>query len=176
MRQLAVWDKVAGDQMKLFLKRNDSEDGAGFTVFDEKGYSKYTVDIITEKTKQRITIKNNSTDKIVSEILRKELVIKYFTVKCRGRIYILVPYLKDCFTFMIYGSTYRFAGDVNSGRFSLFDVDKSPVMTQKKCWSPYGDAYELELYDEIQEYFSLSVAVCAAMFISSAETGMLFSE
>ncbi len=157
--------------MKLFLKRDNLEDGAGFTVFNQSGYSKYNVRIITEKTKQRIII--SRTNDPVSEIIYKELVIRYFTVRCRGRVYILVPGFKDCFTFVIYGSTYRFAGDIASGRFSLFDVDKSPVMTQKKCWGKYGDGYELEIYDNEQEYFSVSVAVCAAMYVSAVESSAL---
>ena len=70
----------------------------------------------------------------------------------------------------------RFAGDILAGRFSLFDVDTSTVMTQKKCWSRFGSGFELEIYYTAQEVFALSAAICAAMYNSASETSPLLSE
>lgn len=154
--------------MKLFLKREITDGEADFTVLSESARPVYSVFVHTEKTRQRIRIIDNDGN-AVSDIVRKDLVLQYFTVRCCGRIYVLVPYNKECFTFMIYGSTYRFAGDLSSGRFSLFDVDKSPIMTQKKCWGKFGDGFELDLYKKDQQIFSVSCALCAAMFLLASE-------
>ena len=166
---------TAGATMKLFLVRDTSDENSGFMVFNESAYPKYKAYVHTDRTKQKIIISDSSGYK-VSEIVHKNLVIDHFSVRCGGRLYVLVPYVKNCFTFMIYGSTYRFAGDILAGRFSLFDVDKSPVMTQKKCWSRFGSGFELEIYYTAQEVFALSAAICAAMYNSASETSPLLSE
>ena len=108
--------------MKLFLKYNGSYGDYGFEVFDETAYTKYTVSVRTEKNKQQIIIKNLN-KQIIAEIFNKNIVFRYFSVKCMGRFYILFPVLKEYFAFMIYGSTYKFAGDISQGNFSLIDVD-----------------------------------------------------
>lgn len=154
--------------MKLFLKRESADGEVGFSVMSESAVQLYTVLVHTEKTKQRIRIIDGQGN-TVSDIVRKELVLQYFTVRCCGRIFVLVPYNNECFMFMIYGSTYRFAGDLSSGCFSLIDVDKSPVMTQKKCWSKFGDGFELKIYDEEQTPFAISCALCAAMYLLANE-------
>ena len=151
--------------MKFFLKSSDK----GFEILDGAARLKYTVSVKTDRNKQKIIIKN-SDKKTVAEIFRKQLVFPYFSVRCKGHFYVLVPMIKDCFVFVIYGSTYRFLGDISAGRFSLIDVDKSPVMTQEKCWSKFGEGFEINIFNEEQKIFSLCCAVCAAMYISSSET------
>ena len=157
--------------MKFFLKRADR----GFDIFDESAHLKYTVSLKTDRNKQKIIIKNLN-KKPVAEIFNKKLVFRYFSVKCKGHLYVLVPVIKDYFAFIIYGSTYRFLGDISAGRFSLIDVDKTPIMTQKKCWSKFGDGFELEIFNEEQKLFSMCCAVCAAMYISAADTKTQIAE
>ena len=161
--------------MKLFIRRETSGGTAVFGVFDELGYLKYTVESSAEKRKQRMLILD-SKKRPVSEILHKQFVLDYYTIRCGSRLYVLVPYCKECFSFAIYGSTYRFGGDISSGEFSLFDVDKSPVMTQKKCWTRFGDGYELELYLANQEQFALSVALCADLYLSASQKDPVLSD
>ena len=153
--------------MKLYIKRDASADGGGFEIYNALGELKYSVFVSTERQKQQLLIKT-ADGSAVSEIFHKAFLMRYFTVRCKTGFYILIPNLRPCFSFKIYGSTYRFAGNVASGRFSLYDVDKSPVMTQKKCWTRFGDGYEIELFNEEQEHFALSCAVCADLFISAA--------
>ena len=139
-------------------------------ILDESAHLKYTVLVMTDRTKQKIIIKNLN-QKTVAEISNQKLVFRYFFVYCKGHLYILVPMIKEYFAFIIYGSTYRFLGDIAAGRFSLIDVDKSPVMTQKKCWGKFGDGFELEIFNDEQKLFSLCCAVCAALYISASEAG-----
>ncbi len=147
--------------MKLFLKR----DGDGFVVLDKNANVRYTVSLMTERTSQKLVIETPER-KVVSVISNKNMMLRYFSVKCNKHLYVLVPYMGECFAFVIYGSTYRFAGNMAEGRFSMYDVDKSPVMTQKQCWGCMGDGYELNIYVNEQEYFALSVAICAALYLS----------
>ncbi|MBQ9461478.1 MAG: hypothetical protein IJU51_06145 [Clostridia bacterium] len=159
--------------MKLFLKRIFSDE-AGFQIYDDLGNCRYSVTVETETRRQRILINGDSAVP-VSEIFHKNFFMRYFTVRCQRGFYVLLPSVRDCFSFRIYGSSYCFAGDIASGRFSLFDVDRSVIMTQKKCWCRYGDAYELNILVPEDEHFALSVAICAAIYISASETSTVLS-
>ncbi len=156
--------------MKLFLKRDSGELSSRFIVFDEKGNEKYIVTGKTSTSKQVMYISDKKDNKL-SSITLWNFVGRYFSVKCAKRLYALVPYMNEQFGFMICGSTFVFAGDISSGRFSLIDVDKSPVMTQKKYWNNSGDGFELDIFNDDYEIFSLSVAICAAMYILANGNG-----
>lgn len=154
--------------MKLFLKRDTSDMSSRFVVLDEYGKQKFIVTGKNSTSKQKLTVFNNESVKM-ADITYYDFVVKYFSVKCCKHLYALVPCLEKEFVFIIYGSTLRFIGNIPSGRFSLIDVDKSVVMMQKKCWGKYGNGFELEIFDDEQEIFSLSVAICANLYISAAE-------
>ncbi len=149
--------------MKLFLKR--TEEG-GFCFLDESARELYNVKIETSGSKQKITLADNE-GMIFSNVTHRLIPVDNFTVRCNGKIYILLPQNTDCFSFKIYGSSYAFCGDMISGSFSMFDVDKTAVVTMKKCWSRIGDGYELHLYSENNAALALSVCVCAAMYIGA---------
>ena len=90
--------------MKFFLKSADR----GFDILDESAHLKYTVLVMTDRTKQKIIIKNLN-QKTVAEISNQKLVFRYFSVKCKGHLYILVPMIKEYFAFnwlcIVFGST-----------------------------------------------------------------------
>lgn len=161
--------------MKLFLKRETTDETICFTVLDESAVLQYSVRVFTDKNRQKLLLQDSS-HHTVSEILHKNLVVQYFALRCCGRFYVLLPYQKECFAFAIYGSTYRFLGNLSEGRFSLIDVDTTPLMTMKKCWGKFGDGYELELHCPDQEIFALSCAVCTALFVAAAERSTVLPE
>lgn len=152
--------------MKRYIKRNLSE-GMTFIVYNDTGEVLYRITSLDDPRRRCLWL-TDTEGQPLAEINHKQLMLHYFTVRCQKSFYVLVPTVKECFAFLIYGSTYRFAGDLTTGRFSLFDVDKSPVMTQQKCWTAYGDGYELELYVPEQELFCLCTAVCAALYLTTA--------
>ena len=154
--------------MKLFLKRDVSDISSRYVVLDDCGKQKYIVTGANRPSGQKLTLSDNECRKM-SDITLYNLVATYFTIKYSKRLYALVPCVNENFAFMIYGSTLRFVGDMSQGRFSLIDVDKSVVMTQKKCWGEFGTGFELNIFDEQQEIFALSVAICADLYISATE-------
>ena len=85
--------------MKLFLKR----DGGGFLVLDKSGHEKYTVSVLSG-TKQKITVEAPD-HTILSTIANKNMVLRYFSIKCSGRLYVLVPCMGERFAFVIYGAS-----------------------------------------------------------------------
>ena len=151
--------------MKLFLKHDITDISSRFVIFDESGNEKYIVTGKSGSSKQIMYISDMNDNK-VSLIAFLNFVGRYFSVKCEKRLYALIPCVNEHFGFMIYGSTFRFIGDIAAGSFSLIDVDKSPVMTQKKCWGKVGEGFEINIFDDEYEILALSVAVCAAIYIS----------
>ena len=168
-------NKQVGDVMKRYIRREYAEEGPGFGIYDETGMLLYRLTQEEDKHRKRLYL-SDTNDRRLAELMHKQLMVHYFTIRCSSGFYVLIPAVKECFVFYIYGSTYRFAGSLGRGRFSLFDVDKSPVMTQKKCWSRFGDGYQLEIFREDQELFALSCAVSAAMFLAAAESSTVLSE
>lgn len=154
--------------MKLFLKRDVSDISSRYVVLDDSGKQKYIVTGTNSTSRQKLKLSNANGEKM-SEISLYSLVATYFMIKYDKRIYALVPCMNERLAFLIYGSTLRFFGDIAQGRFSLIDVDKSVVMNQKKCWGKYGTGFELNIIDEKQEIFALSVAICADMYLSAAD-------
>ncbi len=161
--------------MKLFLKRNDTDDSVSFTVYDESANPRYNISISTDAIRQKMLMEDPA-GTVVSEITHSEIVLSYFTIRCGGRMYALTPHIKEYFYFTIFGSSLRFAGNIETGRFSLYDVDKSPVMTQKKCWGKFGSGYELKIYKSAQELFAISCAICADVYMSVLNEDPVFSD
>ena len=154
--------------MKLFIRRETSGGTAVFGVFDELGYLKYTVESSAEKRKQRMLILD-SKKRPVSEILHKQFVLDYYTIRCGSRLYVLVPYCKECFSFAIYGSTYRFSGNLSLGEFIMKNADDKVKKKKKKVMTSSGEAFELEIDDNENRLFMISAAVCAASYQVIAE-------
>lgn len=153
--------------MKRYLRRTSAQGGLCFEVMDEFGSLRYSVTVDSDKRKQIVMVLQGEVP--VAEIQHKNFVVQYFTLRCDAKIYILLPVCKEEFGFVIYGSPCRFAGDPAAGRFSLFDGDKSPVMLLKKCWSCFGDGYEMEILREEKELFAVGVAVCAELYLFASQ-------
>lgn len=159
---MSAIQRKGGIGMKLFLKRDTIDERAGFIVFNSRAVPEYTVTAEAANGLKLTVLDENG--ELLSVIRYNRLMLNYFTIRCDKRFYVLIPCLQEHFAFAIYGSTYRFAGDLAEGSFSMLTADGEIVMTQKKCWCKYGEGYELNIHDEVHELFLLSVAVCADMY------------
>ena len=156
--------------MKLFIKRGTSEID-GFTIYTEKGEPCFAADVRAEPS-IRITLRGRGGE-LLSTIRFNTFMLSYFSVRCGKRLYVLVPCLGRRFAFAIYGSTFRFVGNLSDGRFSMLGADGETVMTQKKCWTAHGDGYELDIKDERYEIFMISAALCADICLALGESDAL---
>ena len=152
--------------MKLFIKRGAAKSD-GFTVYTESGEPCCNAEVKAEPS-VRITLRGNGGE-LLSTVRYNTFMLSYFSVRCGKRMYVLVPCFGRQFAFAIYGSTFRFAGSLASGSFSMINSDGETVMTQKKCWTAHGDGYELDIRDEKYEEFMLSVALCADICLALGE-------
>ena len=160
-------------RVKLFIKRNTTDEEIAFYVYDDNENIKYAVSVQAEPS-LRMMIQTLGGEPLAA-IKYNTFVLNYFTVRCANRFYALIPCLNERFSFSIYGSTYRFMGSLLDGEFSMFSSDGETVMTQKKCWTTHGDGYELNISDEPHELFLISAALCADVFLTLGETKAILS-
>lgn len=103
-----------------------------------------------------------------SLIRYNHLLMPYFTLRCDGRFYVLLPILRPECSFAVYGSSYRFAGNAAEGVFAMMGENDRPVMTQQRilCVGAQREGYELKIFESDHLIFLLSAAVCADVFLS----------
>ncbi len=158
--------------MKLFLKRGTDE-GEGFTIYNTHAEPVCAAEMNFSSS---IHIELRNEDRVLlSSIKFNRLMLDYFTIRCDHRFYVLIPIIGNHFSFAIYGSTFRFAGNLADGCFSMFNAKGEIIMTQKKCWAQHGDGYELEIKDEKYRLLMVSTAICADLFIALSEPRTAYS-
>ncbi len=153
--------------MKFFIKRG-AECFDGFTIYNYNAEPLYIARAEANPS-MKITM-TDSSDKTVSTIKLNNFMFNYFTIRCSKRFYALVPCFDKRFSFAIYGSTFRFIGNLADGRFSMLNSNGEVIMTQKKCWTQHGEGYEVNIKEGQYHIFMLSVALCADMYISLTES------
>lgn len=149
--------------MKLYLKRNGKEEGIGFNVYDSN--EKIIFDVVNSiDSSMKMTLESRMGDPF-SVIRLNTLLFTYFTIRCRHHFYVLIPCVRDTFSFAIYGSTYKFGGSIITGSFKMTDSSGNVMMTMEKVLTRNGDeAFELNIYDSDHKMFLISSAVCAASY------------
>lgn len=154
--------------MKLYLKRNSTESGMSFTVYDRMENIIFNV-VSSVDSSLRMTVESRNGEPF-SVIRLNTLLFTYFTVRCSRHFYVLIPCVRDHFAFAIYGSTYKFAGNLAAGEFTMTDSKGEIIMTINKTITRSGDeAFELEIKDEEHKMFMISAAICAASYQILAE-------
>ena len=153
--------------MRLFLKRNNIESGIDFTIYNHLEKILFNV---TRSADAPVKMKIEScTGETFSLIRFNTFMFTYFSVRCARHLYVLVPCVRESFAFAIYGSTYRFSGNLSLGEFIMKNADDKVIMTIKKVMTSSGEAFELEIDDNENRLFMISAAVCAASYQVIAE-------
>lgn len=154
--------------MKLYLKRNNIDSGMSFAVYDHAENIIFNVETSVDSS-VRMVIENQSGEPF-SMIRLNTFLFTYFTIRCSRHFYVLIPCLREQFSFAIYGSTYRFSGNLAYGKFVMSDSDNKTMMTVEKTVTHNGDeAFVLDIQDEEHKMFMISAAICAASYQILAE-------
>ena len=153
--------------MKLYMKRNNIESGIDFTIYNHLEKIVFNVrGTVDSSLKMKL---EGRSGEVFSSIRLNSFMFTYFSVRCARRMYILVPCIRERFAFAIYGNTYRFAGNLASGEFTMENTDGEVLMTIKKVRTSSGEAFELDIKEDEKKLFLISAAVCAASYQVFAE-------
>lgn len=149
---------ISGDYMKLFIKRDNSTDGALFAVLDEFCENRYYVKSVKNavvlcdlKGKPLLKIKRL----ILPALMTYSLVTRERTIR-----FMVNPKKSVCW---FYGAPWHIRGDFFSKSFDIMDADNSVVATHAERFSDGGSGYELNINSEHNELMCVGVAVCANM-------------
>ena len=154
--------------MKLYLKRNTTDEGISFNVYDKNENIVFNA-VSSIDSSLKMSIESRSGEPF-SMIRLNTLLFTYFTIRCRRHVYVLVPCVRDTFSFAIYGSTYRFTGNIITGSFIMTNSNGECMMKMEKTLTRNGDeAFELEILDSDHKMFLISSAICAASYQVIAE-------
>ena len=154
--------------MKLYLKRNTTDEGISFNVYDKNENIVFNA-VSSIDSSLKMSIESRSGEPF-SMIRLNTLLFTYFTIRCRRHFYVLVPCVRDTFSFAIYGSTYRFTGNIITGSFIMTNSNGECMMKMEKTLTRSGDeAFELEILDSDHKMFLISSAICAASYQVIAE-------
>ncbi len=154
--------------MKLYLKRNTTDEGISFNVYDKNENIVFNA-VSSIDSSLKMSIESRSGEPF-SMIRLNTLLFTYFTIRCRRHFYVLVPCVRDTFSFAIYGSTYRFTGNIITGSFIMTNSNGECMMKMEKTLTRNGDeAFELEILDSDHKMFLISSAICAASYQVIAE-------
>ena len=146
--------------MKLFIKRNTSADDSVFVIYDELAKEKFNVKLVKTKTSSSLNICD--VNGIAISKIRKITVggTNTFVFRVPKRNVTLVTlFSSNNLRCRYYGKNWHIQGDVLTKKFSVHDVDKTLVYTQKKI----ADAIELNIYDALNELYCISTSVCIEM-------------
>ena len=154
--------------MKLYLKRNTTDEGISFNEYDKNENIVFNA-VSSIDSSLKMSIESRSGEPF-SMIRLNTLLFTYFTIRCRRHFYVLVPCVRDTFSFAIYGSTYRFTGNIITGSFIMTNSNGECMMKMEKTLTRNGDeAFELEILDSDHKMFLISSAICAASYQVIAE-------
>ena len=149
--------------MKLYLKRNTTDEEMSFNVYDHNENIIFDVRNSID-SKMKMSLESKSGDPF-SQIRLNTLLFTYFTIRCRHHFYVLVPYIRENLYFSIYGSTYRFSGNIFTGAYAACDAEGNIMMTMERTHTISGsEAYELNINDDEHKIFLISCAICAASY------------
>lgn len=146
--------------MKLHLKRDVTSEDVCFAVFDESGVLKYrALSVVTKVTKKTNLLLCNNSGETVAKIRRLPIVGTYtfvLRVKKSHITFVIVPVKTGVLSYF-YGNNWHINGSIAAKDFTIIDVDKTVILSHRK----HADYCTLEIFDEDNELFCISAAICA---------------
>lgn len=147
---------------KLYIKQAVFSWPQHFEIRDELGNTVYVVDSKMFSIGRKLTIcapngivLANIEQEVFRFLPRYHIIIDGVTVLTMIKRFTM---FRDSYTFE--GSHYTLEGDYWSHNYRLLE-DGRAVMTVNKKWFTWGDTYEMQIFDQIDEL--LCVAVCIIM-------------
>lgn len=156
--------------MKLFLKRDFSNEGALFIVFDHLGKEKFYVYRDMRHSHFSLAITDTNFNRLCSISTVPLPIFKAFTIKDKKSIIRLI-FNKNTSRPMCYyyGISWRIRGDIINKNFEVVDNDNTILLTHRGSWSRSGDSYELNITEGSRELFLIASAICVDLIESADE-------
>lgn len=144
----------------LYVKHKSISSNRKFTVKDEKGNDKYSVEGERNSIGLNVRIYDSNFNELA--FLQQKVLSfmpKFFLFVCgeqvaeiRKKVQLLKP------KYEISGLNWIVEGDVLNHDYCILEAGK-PVATIHKKWLSWGDSFEVDVFNPIDEVFALSVTL-----------------
>lgn len=147
--------------MKLYIKQKVFSWGDKFSVLDENGDSRYYVEGKVFSLAKQLHVKDNFGNEVAF------IKQKAFSLLPRFYVYkdeIEVAEIVKQFTFLrqkysISKLGWQVDGDFGAHNYQLLNSDGSQIAIISKRWLSWGDTYEIEITDLVDEVITLAVVL-----------------
>lgn len=151
-----------GDSMKLFLKRDCSEEHSRFTVSDESGFERYRVTGKRTASTDRMALSSPQGELLVKIRIAPFHVFYAFSISdSNERFSITAANIGNRTEYRFHGISWHLSRSSDGRSFEVLDADGSVIMTQNADRFLSTDVYTLDILSEYRELFCIAVAVCA---------------
>lgn len=156
--------------MKLIIQQKVFTWGDKFTVKDEAGIDKYTVEGEVFALGKKLHVKDmNGTE--VAFIHQKVLSLmpKFFVFKGEEQVAEIVQKFKLFKpAYVVNGPNWRVEGNFNAHMYRVFD-DENPIINIEKGWFTWGDSYILDIDASVDETLALAVVLAIDAALEAAQ-------
>ncbi len=157
--------------MKLYIKQKVFSWKDRFTVKDESGADRYTVEGKVFSIGKKLFVYNAAGDEVAYIRERVPTLLPKFIVEIGGQevaeIVKKLTFLKP--KYEVHGPDWTVQGKFTAHDYTITQVEL-PVVTIHKKWMSWGDSYEIDIADPSKELLVLSVvlAIDAVMAAQAA--------
>lgn len=148
--------------MKLFLKRDSSNESTRFIIYDEQGRERYRVSGVRTASTDKMLLSTMDGEPLVTIRVAPFHVFYAFSINDgKDRFAMTATNLRTRLEFRFHGISWLLcrSGDMRS--FEIIDADKTVVMTQNADRYLSTGAYELDISNIERTHFCIAAAICA---------------
>lgn len=147
--------------MKLYIKRDVSDEKSRFSVLDSDCKEKYRIEKVRSVFGEKLAILDK--EKITCLTIRRFALfffdVFYISTKNES-YYLLLSKSQGNIRCKFYAISWRIRGDLVTKSFDIMDADNTVVATHIKRWGCGGAGCELNVFDKSRELFALAAVTC----------------
>lgn len=146
--------------MKIYLKRDTSEENSRYIVYTESGDEKYKVVGKRKASFERtyVMLKDDCVAKIRDTHLG--VIRTYYVTTKENNFHIVMTLSRDKVSIAYHGVSLHIRGDVLNKSYDILNIDNSVVACVCRRFSDKGDALEININDNNFEMACIASAIC----------------
>lgn len=147
--------------MKLYLKRDCSEQNVCFIVLDELGEERYYVLKDSSYNFHNLAITGPSLNKLCTiHCVPLPVIYAYNLFDGSDRIRLIFNKNSSRPVISYFGISWRVRGDIFGKNYEIVDTDNTVLLSHYNRWAGCAKGYEVDIVDEPRELLLLASVIC----------------
>lgn len=148
--------------MKLYLKRDNSQEHTRYVICDHTGVEKFAVTGRRTARADKMVLSDINANPLLTIRSTPFHVFYAFSIKdSKEKFAITAAKGRDFIDYRFHGISWTLCRSNDLRSFEIFDADGKLIMSQSADRYLSTGTYELEIYSEQREYFCIAAAICA---------------